>query len=290
MSSADPGGARGVTGGDFGSAAAAAAALGPLRLALARARAGGHHGAHARRAAGQGSEFWQFRAIQPGEALDRIDWRRSAQSDSLYLRQREQEDPVRLWLWLDTSASMDFSSGPSTPTKAGRGRLIAAALAAAAEAAGEHLHLLGAPGQRLSAERLFARMADDVPPLSPAMQLGRGDAVVLVGDFLDGELQQFVSMAASRGAVGVAVAVCDPAEEEFPYNGRVRFEAVEAGEVQHELARAEESRERYLRAWSSHVARLEALDASPGWTCLRHRTDEAPAALLSTAAGWLGGR
>jgi uncharacterized protein (DUF58 family) len=36
------------------------------------------HGAHGRRRAGTGENFWQFRPFGAGEAAHRIDWRRSA--------------------------------------------------------------------------------------------------------------------------------------------------------------------------------------------------------------------
>jgi uncharacterized protein (DUF58 family) len=269
-------------------AAGAAAGLGPLILGRARARARGFHGSHARRVAGAGNEFWQYRELQPGEAVDRVDWRRSGRSDHLYVREREREDPVRLWLWVDASPSMDFASAPALPSKLARARLIASALGLAAVAGGERIADLLRPGARGAAQELLASTgaADGALPAEP---LRSGDAVVLIGDFLDGVPNAWVEAAAAAGAVGVLVAVADPAEADFPFAGRTRFEAVEAADTPREFARAEAVRDDYLAAWTAHRARLESIGTIAGWTSLWHRTDREPSATLAAAAAWLRG-
>src|SRR5919206_4230336 len=68
------------------------------------------HGLHGRRRAGPGESFWQFRPFVTGEAAGRVDWRRSARDDRLYVREREWEAPHAIWLWVDRSASMAFAS------------------------------------------------------------------------------------------------------------------------------------------------------------------------------------
>lgn len=269
-------------------AAAAAAGLGPLMLGRARARARGFHGSHARRTAGAGAEFWQYRELQPGEAVDRVDWRRSGRSDHLYVREREREDPVRLWLWVDASPSMDFASRPALLTKLDHARLIAAALGLAAVAAGERAGDLARPAERSAAEPLLASLGAPEARL-PERPLGTGDAVVLVGDFLDEVPIGWVERAAANGAVGVLLSVADPAEVDFPFAGRTRFEAVEAGDQPRDFARAENIRADYLAAWRVHQARLAAIGDVGGWTHLAHRTDEPAAGPLAMAAGWLRG-
>ena len=46
-------------------------------------------GIHGRRRPGPGEEFWEFRPFSAGESVSRIDWRRSARDDRLYVRERE---------------------------------------------------------------------------------------------------------------------------------------------------------------------------------------------------------
>lgn len=269
-------------------AAHAAGRIGPLSLGRARARARGFHGSHARRAAGPGSEFWQYRELQPGEAIDRVDWRRSGRSDHLYVREREREDPVRLWLWVDASPSMDFASGDGQPTKLARARLLAAAIGLAAVAAGERVGDLARPGERGSADALLATLgaADALPPTG---ELRTGDAVLLIGDFLDGVPRPWVDDAAAAGAVGALVGVADPAEADFPFAGRTHFDPVEAADVGREFARAEAIRDDYLAAWRAHQEALAAVGQVAGWASFTHRTDTAADGALARVADWLRG-
>ena len=71
------------------------------------------HGIHGRRRAGTGETFWQFRQFQSGsDPATVIDWRRSASSDTLYVREREWEASHTFWLWPDVSPSMAFQKPP----------------------------------------------------------------------------------------------------------------------------------------------------------------------------------
>ena len=46
-------------------------------------------GTHGRRRSGLGDDFWQYRAMRPGDSYRSIDWRRSARGDAQYVRERE---------------------------------------------------------------------------------------------------------------------------------------------------------------------------------------------------------
>src|SRR5919107_145781 len=81
-----------------------------LVLEARRVAAALAHGIHGRRRAGVGETFWQFRPFVAGEAAQRVDWRRSARDDRLYVRAREWEASQSVWLWIDRSASMGFVS------------------------------------------------------------------------------------------------------------------------------------------------------------------------------------
>src|SRR5712672_4009089 len=68
------------------------------------------HGLHGRRRAGSGENFWQFRRFMSGEPAARVDWRRSARDDHLYVREHDWEAAHTVWLWPDRSPSMNFKS------------------------------------------------------------------------------------------------------------------------------------------------------------------------------------
>ena len=145
----------------------AAAALPPLLVAAERVAATVAQGVHGRRRVGQGETFWQFRQYQPGDAAARIDWRESAKSQRLYVRETEWEAAQSVWLWRDASASMDYSSagyipGGDWPTKRDRAELILMALASLLVRGGERLALLGSGVAPISGRVALTRLAQSL--------------------------------------------------------------------------------------------------------------------------------
>src|SRR5438445_9924871 len=87
-----------------------AASLPRLVLEARRIAANVIHGLHGRRRAGAGENFWQYRRFVSGEPAARVDWRRSARDDHLYVREQEWEAAHTVWVWPDRSPSMVFAS------------------------------------------------------------------------------------------------------------------------------------------------------------------------------------
>ena len=148
-------------------------------------------GVHGRRRTGQGETFWQFRPYYAGDAPNAIDWRQTAKSDRVYVRQMEWEAAQSIWLWHDTSPSMDWHSSDDLPTKSSRAKLLLLALSVLLLRAGERVALLGSSGRPLAGQAVMPRLAaqitaeaqtgEDLPPLMP---LPRHAHAVFFGDFL----------------------------------------------------------------------------------------------------------
>jgi len=272
-------------------AEAAAAALPPLMVAAERVAATVAQGVHGRRRVGQGETFWQFRQYQPGDAAGRIDWRESAKSQRLYVRETEWEAAQSVWLWRDASASMDYSSanyiaGGDWPTKRDRAELILMALASLLVRGGERLTLLGsgiAPvSGRVALTRLVQSLAQSVghapAPGLPAFEpLPRQGQLVLIGDFLAplDTINEAVTRFAGVGLNGYLLQIVDPAEEELPFAGRVRFEGIEERD-EIVISRVENVRDDYAERFRRHRAGLAALASAVGWHFGVHRTDRPP--------------
>src|SRR6476659_2230458 len=80
-----------------------AATIPRLILEARRVAASIIHGLHGRRRAGSGENFWQYRRFVSGESAARVDWRRSARDDHLYVREQEWEAAHTVWIWPDRS-------------------------------------------------------------------------------------------------------------------------------------------------------------------------------------------
>jgi uncharacterized protein (DUF58 family) len=269
-----------------------AAALPPLLVAAERIAATVAQGVHGRRRVGQGETFWQFRQYQPGDPASRIDWRESAKSQRLYVRETEWEAAQSVWLWRDASPSMDYTSagyiaGAGWPTKRDRAELILVALASLLVRGGERLTLLGSGVVPMIGRVALSRLVQLIEraPGQDSATLGlptfeplpRAGQLVLVGDFLAplDTVNATIAQFAGAGIKGHLLQIVDPAEEDLPFAGRVRFEGVEERD-DIVISRVETIREDYAVRFRRHREGLAEIARSVGWTLGYHRTDRPP--------------
>lgn len=245
------------------------------------------HGIHGRRRSGPGETFWQFRQYETTDDASLIDWRRSASSDTHYVREREWEAAHTFWLWANISESMVFHSHLATVSKRDRGLVLALALSELLVRSGERVAYAGLTRPTAS-RRATARLAEalavhaDEPLLNrsqpPELRPPRYSAVVLISDFLDPPETTIARMRdiAGHGAAGHLIMVIDPAEETLPYDGRAEFLGV--GTADTWIAdRVETIREAYVERFAAHRAELTEAARRIGWSFLVHHTDR-PAA------------
>lgn len=253
-------------------------------------------GEHGRKRAGQGDEFWQYRAAHTGDSARAIDWRRSARADTPFVREREWQAAQSVTLWVDPSRSMAFTGDKSRVSKAGRARVLALALGILLLKGGERVGLAGQPprpgrAQVMALANGLTEGAEDygLPDATGLVPQGRA---VFLSDFLgplDG-LETALTFAADRGVRGVLLQLLDPAEEEFPFTGRTVFDSM-GGTVSHETQSAAALRDRYLARLSERKDRLATLALAVGWHYACHHTGTAAQmALLLAYQALEGGR
>jgi uncharacterized protein (DUF58 family) len=245
------------------------------------------HGLHGRRRAGSGENFWQFRRFVSGEEARRIDWRRSARDDHLYVREQEWEAAHTIWIWPDRSPSMNFASRLARDSKRDRTLIVAFALAEVLVEAGERV---GLPGlmRPTGSRAVIDRMADAIvhdPTERASLPHGFAPAslseIVLLSDLWSpiDEIRSTLTQLSTNGSQGHLVQIVDPAEETFPYSGRIEFiEPEGAGEIT--AGRAENWRKDYEARLQRHRSEIRAEASRLGWSFLVHRTDRAANELL----------
>ena len=80
---------------------------------------------------------------------------------------------------------------------------------------------------------------------------------------------------AAAGLKGHLLQITDPAEEDLPFDGRVRFAGIEElDEVI--ISRVESIRSDYSRRYQRHREGLAAIAGTVGWSFGFHRTDRPP--------------
>lgn len=305
-----------------------ASAFPPLLVEAERIAATVAPGIHGRRRVGSGDSFWQYRRYQFGDPAALIDWRQSAKRTRNYVRQNEWEAAESVWLWRDNSPSMHWHSEGAPVDKVQRAAVLLLAAAALLVRGGERVGLLDetAPPTtgRATLDRLAAHLtrsgqivgkpaqtaSDTARPgpqadtqaadsqtggewqasLPPPRDLPRFARAVWFSDFLSplAGIEAAVRRDAAKGIFGHLVQIIDPAEEDLPYAGRVRFAGVE-GEGNHVIDRVETIRPQWMERLRQRHEALRRIAASTGWTFSTHRTDRPPqTALLALYAALAG--
>ncbi len=248
-------------------------------------------GVHGRRRPGMGETFWQFRRYRDGDTPASIDWRRSARSHKLYVRDNEWEAAATVWLWLNRHPTMGFRSPLASIAKAERAIVLLLALGSLLVRGGERVGAFGSGQGPRSDRQAVPRIAEtlseggltaaDATRLPPDIETTKYSTLVIFSDFLDPVdlTSARLSSLAARGLQGHLVQILDPAEEVFPYQGRHEFTEI-SGKGRFIVGRAEGLASAYRAKLEDHRAELRQLARRLGWTFTLHHTDHAPSQAL----------
>ena len=70
-------------------------------------------GFHHTRFPGKGEDFWQFREYKQNDIITSIDWRKSAASNKILIKEKENETSKEIYFYFDRSKSMAYKSAKS---------------------------------------------------------------------------------------------------------------------------------------------------------------------------------
>lgn len=264
-----------------------ATSLPRLVLEARRIAANVIHGLHGRRRAGAGESFWQYRRFVSGEPSQSVDWRRSARDDHLYVREQEWEAAHTVWLWPDRSPSMAFASSQHHDSKLERVLIVAFALAELLVAGGERVGIPGlmnpTANRNVIDKMAQAMLHDDVPRMSlpPSFVPSALAEIVVLSDFWSpiDEIRNILAGLSASGAHGTLVQIVDPAEESFPYSGRIEFVDPESGGII-TAGRAEKWADDYVARVALHRDEIRSETNKFNWLFSTHTTNRSAAELL----------
>ena len=149
---------------------------------------------------------------------------------------------------------------------------------------------VGVPGlmNPSSSRNIVDRMAQAIlhdattrASLPPAFVPSALSEVVVLSDFWSpiGVIRTMLGGLSSSGAHGTLLQVVDPAEETFPYSGRIEFVEPEGGGVI-TAGRAETWAKDYVARVTAHRAAIREEAGKRGWLFSTHTTNRSAAELL----------
>lgn len=260
-----------------------AANLPALILAAEKLAASLAAGEQKKRKPGTGEEFWQYRPYQTGDTQKQVDWRRSAKSDQLYIRETEHQISQSLFFWMAGGPDMAYRSDLAEESKQSRGTLILTALAVMAQRSGS-LTGLASDGKALRGPDALFHIAEDCLHASksalpaPPDILPKQATVILAGDFWDTpeSLTSKLDLWAGLSDRLILLQIADPAELTFPFRGHVVFHRDQEDKERFPFQGAESVRDNYLARLHAHQAALRKLMARHNGRFVVHGTDAPP--------------
>ena len=238
-------------------------------------------GTHNQKRAGSGEKFWQFREYDISDRPQDVDWRQSAKSDRIYVRQKEWQTTQSVYIWAQNNALMDFTSQKMLPTKGIAAKILALAFAILMSRAGELIapitRRVPAGRSELALEKLgHALIEDTTPHLPDARQatLKNRSTLILLGDFLAplDDIQTMIDNFSAPVSQAILVQILDPAELNLPYDGRVLFESPAGSTVSQIIENVSDIREAYQARITDHNQNLQKICKKAGWHYLLHDT------------------
>ncbi len=190
---------------------------------------------------------------------------------------------------------MDFRSRLSSTTKLDRAVILLLALADMLGRGGERVGLPGLTAARIGRDRAdriaeVLSRSESVGDWPNVDRVGRFSDVVILSDFLvDADtLRDRLRSLAGRGANLHVLQIFDPAEETFPYEGRLEFRDPESGDTWL-TERAGGLRADYRARLEAHRDLIRTFARQAGFSFAIHHTDRPAAEGLLFLQGRLSG-
>ncbi len=236
-------------------------------------------GVHGRKKTGQGESFWQFREYDSSDSIRDIDWRKSAKSDKIFIKQKEWEASQSIYLWRDSSKSMDYSFGKKIDKKLYIADLILTSLSILLINGGEQVSLLGSDGKKFRTKTAIPELVEyninNQFPMIENKPLPSNSNIILIGDFLGdiSELDKFLSSLQQRQINIMLIQILDRSEIDLPFLGNVDFHGLEMEEMV-KIPDVNAIKEQYKAKINAHNQKLEQLAKKKSVSFIRHMSDE----------------
>ena len=239
------------------------------------------HGDHPKRKAGMGEKFWQYREYVTGDRPQDIDWRQSAKSDQVFVKQKEWQITRQTFFWCARGQSMAYRASNERPRKADYAAILVIGLAILLQKSKEHIGLLSEMRTGRSDAmiekigRTVLEQTEDPLPNSAEVSLPKNAYFIGAGDFLSPieEIAASFHHLFGRTENALILQILDPAELSLTYDGRVKFQTMDHSES-HVIQNVSSVRDAYEAKIQAHCRAIQHICEQQGWTYKLCVTDQ----------------
>ena len=227
---------------------------------------------HNKKRKGVGNAFWQFKVYQTGDDIRFINWKKSAKTEHLLLKETEIETANKIYFWADTSASMSYRSAPSYYNKAEYAAILSLSLLIALNHSEEQTALIGFNNQKSVKQQDYQLVADFLlhtakdnafaDLLKSVHMLDSNSLLFVFSDLIYEPLQleELCKLAMMKKIQIIFFNIYDNAEIVFPFKGRLNFNFLKEN-TQQIINNAKYIKDKYIANFNAHQQQMGKLCA-----------------------------
>ena len=244
-------------------------------------------GLHSTRFAGKGENFWQFKEYSQGDSISQIDWRKSASSKKILLKQNEKELSKTIYLFFDKSFSMNYKSNLAKHNKYFISALLTLTLCKLFSNSKEEVFVFNSENKPINCSTninnfnkyfLLNKKNHSLPDLN----LFKDKSLCFFfSDFLyeSNELNNLIIKFKNRGILGYLIQILDPMEVNFKLSSNTLLRDLETNEIMM-LDSDEDFSNKYNKKLKNLENNLKKICSMSGWKYYRFCTDQDISAFL----------
>ncbi len=239
------------------------------------------HGVHGLKNSGQGEEFWQFRSYQYGDSSSLIDWRKTASSQNIFIREKERQVSDSFFIGWDNSKSMTYSSNKNIMSKIDYSNLLLLSLSQLLINEGEKVCIIENDNKTFNSYSNINKIAEIMikekatftfPNLN---NMKNKSKFIFTSDFFFNlnNLESMMEIVKKKKAYGVLIQLLDPCEVTLANKGRVIYNSLEESKSI-TIDNVEEAKKEYEFNLKNHNNSIKAIALKAGCKLLSFNTSE----------------
>ena len=240
-----------------------------------------HAGLHSTRFAGKGENFWQFKEYSQGESIMNIDWRKSASSKKILIKQNEKELSKTIYLYFDRSYSMNYKSKNISYNKFFFSALLALTLCKLFSKNKEKIFIFNSYNKPIDCSTNINNFNNSFLTNSkqhtfPSINHFKDKSLCIIfSDFLyeKKELQELIIKLKKKEILGYMVHVLDPMEVNFKLSTATFLSDLETNETL-VLDKNKDFEKEYSAKIKELEKNLRSISSNSNWKYYKFSTDE----------------